>query len=268
MDRIRVGSLEVSRFIIGSNPMSGFSHQSAEADLRMRHYFTTSQIKRLLRDAEALGINTVIARADHHVMRLLMEYWDDGGVMQWIAQTCPELGSIEAGVRNAIAGGAKACFVHGGVMDHLLAHSKLDEAVRAVEMIRQAGMPAGVGGHNPEVFGWAERNLEVDFYMCCYYNPASRVDSPESSSGGSEWFNDGDRDAMVETIAGLSKPAIHYKVMAAGRKTPEEGLGFAAKHMRPGDAVCVGVYDEQKPDMLREDVGVFLKCLRGATRGF
>jgi hypothetical protein len=126
-------------------------------------------------------------------------------------------------------------------------------------------MPAGVAGHNPEVFHWAERNLEVDFYMCCYYNPASRVDSPESSSGGSEWFNDRDRDIMVEAIAGLSKPAIHYKVMAAGRKTPEEGLGFAAEHMRSGDAVCVGVYDEDKPGMLREDVGVFNLCLSRGT---
>jgi len=262
MDSIRIGSLEVSRFIIGSNPVSGFSHQSGETDLRMRHYFTTNQIKRLLRDAEGLGINTVIARADHHIMRILMEYWDEGGKLQWIAQTCPELGSIEAGVRNAIIGGAKACFVHGGVMDHLLANDKLNEAVRGVEMIRQAGLPVGIAGHNPEVFGWAERNLDLDFYMCCYHNPASRVDSPESSSGGSEWFNDKDRSIMIETIAGLSKPAIHYKVMAAGRKTAEEGLGFAAGHLRPGDAVCVGIYDEHRPDMLREDVEVFVRSLR------
>ena len=119
-----MGSLDVSRFIIGSNPVSGFSHQSGEMDSRMKHYFSTGRIKRLLRDGEGLGINTVIARADHHIMRVLMEYWDDGGKLQWIAQTCPELGSIDAGVRNAIVGGAKACFVHGGVMDHL--HAVLD----------------------------------------------------------------------------------------------------------------------------------------------
>jgi len=261
MDTVRIGSLEVSRFIIGSNPMSGFSHQSAEMDARMRHYYTTAQIKRLLRDAEALGINTVIARADHHIMRLLMEYWDEGGALQWIAQTCPELGTIERGVQNAINGGAKACYVHGGVMDYLLANGGLDEAARAVEMIRKAGMPCGVAGHDPEVFRWAESNLDVDFYMCCYYNPASRAHSPESTSGGTEWFSDKDRDLMIETISGLSKPAIHYKVMAAGRKTPEEGIGFAAEHLRPGDAVCVGIYDEGKPGMLAEDLAIFEKRL-------
>ena len=82
MDFIRIGSLDVSRFIIGSNPVSGFSHQSAETDLRMKHYYSTQQIKRLLHDAEGLGINAVISRADHHIMRVLMEYWDEGGKLQ------------------------------------------------------------------------------------------------------------------------------------------------------------------------------------------
>lgn len=261
MESIGLGSLQVSRFIIGSNPMSGFSHQSAEVDSRMRHYYTTSQIKRLLRDAESLGINTIIARADHHVMRLLMEYWDEGGTLQWIAQTCPELGSIERAIQNAITGGAKACYIHGGVMDHLLAHDQFDEAIKGVEMIRKAGMPVGVAGHNPKVFDWAESNLDLDFYMCCYYNPSSRANSPESGSGGSEWFDDKDRAIMLRTIAMLSKPVIHYKVMAAGRKTPEAGIGFAARQLREHDAVCVGIYDEQHPGMLREDVELFLKAV-------
>lgn len=261
METISIGSLDISRFIIGGNPFSGFSHQSADTDSRMRHFFTAARIKQLLREAESLGINTVIARADHHIMRVLMEYWDEGGRLQWIAQSCPELGATERGVENAIRGGAKACYVHGGVTDHLFAAEKLGDVAHAIEMIRGAGMPAGIAGHNPEVFHWAEENLDVDFFMCCYYNPSSRVQSPESSSGGSEWFHDEDRDRMVETIAGLSKPAIHYKVMAAGRKDPPDAFGFVAKHLRPGDAVCVGVYNEHNPDMLREDVEAFEQSL-------
>ena len=261
METIRIGSLDVSKFIIGGNPLSGFSHLTSELDVEMRHFFTTAQIKRLLRDAESLGINTVMARADHHIIRVLMEYWDEGGGLQWFAQTCPELGAIERGVENAIKGKASACYVHGGVTDNLLANGKLGEAAAAIDMIRAAGMPAGMAGHNPGVFRWAEEHLDVDFYMCCYYNPSSRVVSPESSSGKNECFNDEDRDAMVETIAGLSKPVIHYKVLAAGRKTPEEAFAFVAKHLRPSDGVCVGVYDGQKPDMLREDVEIFQQSL-------
>ena len=92
MDYVNFGSLTVSRFILGSNPFSGFSHQSPEMDQVMRRYFTTARIKGLLSEAETLGVNTIIARTDIHVMRFLLEYWDEGGNLQWFAQTCPEIG--------------------------------------------------------------------------------------------------------------------------------------------------------------------------------
>jgi hypothetical protein len=257
LESVRIGSLDISRFILGSNPISGFSHQSAEMDSRMRHYFTAAHIKQLFAKAESLGITTVIARADHHIMRIFMEYWDEGGKLQWVAQTCPEIGTIERGVQNAINGGAKACYIHGGLMDHLFAQDNLDEVPPAIDMIRAAGLPAGIAGHNPEIFHWAERELNVDFYMCSYYNPASRVDSAEHQAGGREWFLDKDRDIMVGVIAGLSRPAIHYKVMAAGRNDSAEALGFVRNHLRPTDAVCVGIYDEKDPDMLRRSIELF-----------
>ncbi len=65
--------LTVSRLILGSNPFSGFSHQSPERDWEMRHYFSAQRIQSIFKDAEALGVNTVIARSDFHVMRIMME---------------------------------------------------------------------------------------------------------------------------------------------------------------------------------------------------
>jgi len=261
MHYIQIGSLSTSRFVLGGNPISGFSHLAPQLDSRMARYFTSSQVKRLLRDAEALGVNTILARTDRHIMRLLMEYWDEGGALQWFAQTAPELGSIAAGVRNAIHGGAKACYVHGGVMDHLFAGGDMSEAVDAVKLIRDAGMPAGVAGHVPGVLLWADREMDVDFYMCCYYNPIPRTGSPGNPGAGEECFENDDRDAMVAVIQGLSKPAIHYKVLAAGRNDPKEAFEFVARHLRPRDAICVGIYDEGRSDMLREDVEFFESSL-------
>lgn len=257
MQTVNIGSLEVSRFILGTNPVSGFSHQSPEMDSRMKHYFTVAQVKRLFREAESLGITAVIARSDHYIMRVLMEYWDEGGSLQWIAQTCPEVGTMERGIQNAVNGGAKACYIHGGVMDNLFANGRLNEVPAGIEMIRKAGLPAGIAGHNPDVFGWAERELDVDFYMCSYYNPSSRDRSPEHQANVREWFFDKDRRIMAELIATLSRPAIHYKIMAAGRNDPAEALAFAKQHMRDTDAVCVGIYDQDKPQMLRENVELF-----------
>ncbi len=254
MEQVRIGTLSVSKLIIGGNPFSGFSHQGSARDLAMKRYYTTERIKATLREAERVGINTHIGRADHHVMRFLLEYWDEGGTLQWIAQTCPELGTPERGVQNGIAGGAKACFIHGGWMDYVYAQGRLDEIPPAIAMIHDAGMPAGIAGHNPQVFEWAEEHLDVDFYMCSYYNAAHRDKNAEHVSGMPEWFLSEDRGAMTSLIARLSKPVIHYKVLAAGRTPAPEAFAFVAKHLRPQDAVCVGVHTHDNPHMLEEDV--------------
>lgn len=254
---VRLGELEVSRFILGGNPFGGFSHQSPEADARMRHYFTCARIKETYREAERLGITTHIGRADHHIMRVLLEYWDEGGSIQWIAQTCPELGPIERGVRNALRGGARGCYVHGGVMDNLLAQDRLDEVPDAIHMIRDAGLAAGIAGHTPQVFEWAEEHLDCDFYMCSYYNPSSRAEHPEHISGYAETFLPRDRDMMTDLIHRLSRPVIHYKIMACGRNDSTEAFRYVARKLRPQDAVCVGIYTEDDPDQLTQDVALF-----------
>lgn len=267
MQYIQLGELQISRFILGSNPFSGFSHQTPEIDLAMKRYYMTETIKRTIRDAESLGVNTMVARTDHHVMRVLLEYWDQGGTIQWFAQTCPEVGDHQACVARAAAGGARACHIHGGVMDFLLAQGRLDEIPPVVKMIRDRGMLAGIAGHNPKVFEWAESNLDLDYYLCSYYNSAHRDARAEHVSGMKEWFLDEDRQIMAGLIRTLSRPVIHYKVMAAGRNDPRAALDFVARHMRATDAVCVGVYTRDRPEMLREDVALLLEAFSSAPAG-
>jgi len=74
-------------------------------------------------------------------------------------------------VRRAGRGGAVACHIHGGVMDHLVAHGSAGDVAGAIALIRSLGMKAGIAGHVPAVFEWAEKHLDVDYYMCCHYNP-------------------------------------------------------------------------------------------------
>jgi hypothetical protein len=265
MHTTTIGHVTVSRFILGSNPFSTFSHQGEDVDLAMRRYFTTARIKAVMRDAEGLGISGLIARGDHHVLRLLFEYREEGGTLQWFAQTCPELGSIARGVQYAIQGGAVACHIHGGVMDNLVANHRLDEVPEAIKMIRDAGMIAGMAGHTPAVFRWAEEHVDVDYYMCSYYNPIPRTENPEHQRGFHETYLEEDRAVMTATIAGLSKPVIHYKVLAAGRNAPRDAFAYVAQHLRPQDAVCVGVYPEHQPTMLADDVALFSEACAAAV---
>ena len=255
MQYIHIGDVKVSRFILGSNPFSGFSHQGTARDLEMKHYYTAAKIKETIRTAEQLGINTIIARTDYHVIRLLMEYWDEGSPIQWFAQTCPEVGDHLTCINRAAANGAKACHIHGGVMDYLLAQGQIDEIPDVVKEIHDRGMLAGIAGHNPKVFEWAEeRHLDVDYYMCSYYNAAHRDERAEHVSGMEEWFLEEDRQVMTDLIQQLSKPVVHYKVLAAGRNDPEAALAFTASKMRATDATCIGVYTKDNPNMLAQDI--------------
>jgi len=251
---VDLGSLTVSKMILGGNPFSGFSHQGSARDVEMREYYTPERIVAAMRRAERLGVTTAICRADEHIRGVLARHWADGGSLQWIAQTCPEQGNEPPRVDEAVEAGAKAVFIHGGTMDYLLANDRLEVLPGAIDQVRRAGLPVGVAGHDPALFGWAERNLEVDFYMCSYYNPTSRAENASHDSDAEERFCDDDRAAMVEVIATLSKPAIHYKVMAAGRKDPAEALGFVAEHLRDQDAVCIGYYLKDHPDAIGENL--------------
>ena len=53
---------------------------------------------------------------------------------------------------KAAAVGAKACHLHGGVMDARLAAHRMEEAIPLVARIRELGMLAGVAGHNTGIF--------------------------------------------------------------------------------------------------------------------
>ena len=257
---VKLGDLAVSRFILGGNPQSGFSHWDAPLDDEMRHYYTTERCKALYREAESLGVTTHIGRADHHIIRILMEYWDEGGAIQWIAQTCPELGPPERGALNGLRYGAKAVFIHGGQTDHLYHQGKLEEIQPVVNMVRDAGLPCGLAGHKTEIFAYAEEHVDCDFYMCCYYDPLPRDRSPEHITQ-EEYFDPAHREKMAKFIQQLSRPVIHYKIVASGRNDPREAFSYAARHMRPTDAVCVGIFQKYRPHELAEGVRLLKEAL-------
>lgn len=261
MEQVDLGGLSASRFIIGGNPFSTVSHQGAARDREMRSWYTVARIKETLADAESHGVTAFLGRADNHIIRMLWEFRDEGGGLDWIAQTTPELATIRRSIARAVDGGANAVFIHGGQTDQLLAQERLGELHDEIARIHDAGLPAGIAGHNPDVHRWAEDHLDVDFYMCCYYNPSRRDRQAERDATAQETYREEDRQAMVGVIQGLKRPAIHYKIMAAGRNGPDEAFAFAAAHLRGNDAVCVGVHTKDNPHMVRENVERLDRCL-------
>jgi len=257
MQTIKLGDVEVTRFILGGNPFSGFSHQNPQRDREMVRYYTVDRIKETLRKAEAAGIHTVIGRSDNHIKRLLWEYWDEGGTIQWIAQTASELGDQLQAIRTAARAGAKAVYLHGGIVDFWYAQGQTDLLAAALETMRECQVVGGFAGHDMRAHTWIRDNLQPDFQMCCYYDPSPRGDNPHHVGGHREKWDLERRQEMADFIPTLPWPAIHYKVFAAGNHSIEEGWQFLAQHLRPIDGVCIGHHLGDNPDMIAENVATF-----------
>lgn len=257
LKRVRIGSVEVTRLVIGGNPFSGFSHQGPARDREMRSYYTVDRIKRALRKAEDAGINTFFGRADNHIMRMLQEYWAEGGRIQWFAQTASEREDYAGNISAAAECGARGAYLHGGVADFYLHNGQTEHFDKALRHARSRGLAAGIAGHRTETHAWARDHLAPDFELCCYYDPIPRSSNPNHVSGDSEVFDPRQRDAVVKLIPSLKWPVVHYKVLAGGRTPAEEAFAFAARHVRPQDIVLVGFHLGDDEDLIAKTVDLF-----------
>jgi len=266
LPRIRLGSLEVSRLIVGGNPFSGISHQSGEADKKMRDYYTAARIKATLAEAERCGINTFIGRVDNHVCRLMNEYYNEGGRIQWIGQTAPEQRSLERNIRRASSFGARGCYIQGGTADQYHEEGKLEELAEPLALMRELGLVAGIAAHDPGTHRRAQEiGLDVDFYMMCLYNLTGRR-GRILNADPNERFVASDRGAATDMMRQLNKPAVAYKFMAAGRNEPRDAFHYVYRHIKPDDAALVGVYTEHQPDQVETDVRLAIEAIEACAK--
>jgi hypothetical protein len=239
---IQIADLTVSRLICGGNPFSGISHQTYELDNEMKDFYTVERIKKTLRDCEQLGINSLVARADNHIRRMLREYWSEGGTIQWIGQTASEWGSLRQSIIAMVETGAKAVYLHGSTVDEMFLDGRQDELPPLLDLIHSAGIPAGIASHNPRVIrhihaeGW-----EADFYVFSFYDAVTNGDL----------FLEDDRPEAVKLIQEVDKPCIGIKVLAAGRHDPKEAIKYAFENIKPTDAIAVGTFCRDRPDEMR-----------------
>jgi hypothetical protein len=249
--------LTITRLIIGGNPFSGFSHQSHERDEEMLNYYTTERLKETLRRAEAAGINTTIMRSDPHIHRLLREYYNEGGQIQWIAQVGGDSGqeTVARAIDVAVAARAKAIYIHGGHVDQAYAEGKPDVLKEWLDRVRGHGIPAGVAGHAPEAHLWVNELGIADFHAVCFYNCGSL------HRGGGDKFDPEAPPLAVDAIRKIPKPCIGYKILGAGRVEVRKAFEYAFANIKDTDAVNVGMYRGDNDNMVEDNVAMVREIL-------
>jgi hypothetical protein len=254
----KIRGLTISRLICGGNLISAFAHSrdlTYVSDL-LKHYFTDEKVWETLHLCEELGINTAILRSDDRVFRLLDAYWNkQGGKIQWIAQTQPSDTEPEVNLRQAIDHGAKACYIHGGIGDRWVKEGHMDLFSKALGAIKDAGLPAGIAGHDLEVPKAVEAaGLEPDFYMKTFHRADYWSYTRDRVKDNSWCADPGETLKFMEKV---ERPWIAFKVLAAGAIHPRAGFRYAFEH--GADFACVGMFDFQ----LREDVAIAAEVLSG-----
>jgi hypothetical protein len=240
----RIGSLQVSRLICGGNLTSGFAHSRdlLYVSSLLKHYFTRDKIFETWRKCEANGINTGLLRLDDQVIRLINDYWHgEGGKLQWIAQCKLPADDWKSDILRAVDAGAHAAYVHGGAADAAVQKGRLDDLAKAVELIRQNRLPAGIGAHLTEVpVAVSQHGMPVDFWMKTF-NAKSYWSAGPMPRNDSVWEETPDK--TIKFMRTDKRPWIAYKVLGAGAIKPEEGFRYALEN--GADFLCVGMFDFQ-----------------------
>jgi hypothetical protein len=244
LQRGKLGKYEVSRLIIGGDPISGIAHAGElvyQADF-MLQYFNTDKILETLSRAEQNGINTLLMRADDRIIKhVTIHNKERGGKLQWIATSAPEQGDPVENSKRARDNGAIAMYLHGGVADNLVKAGKVEEIGQIVEGFKKTGILAGIGAHLLDTArGCTQARLDPDFFMMTI----NRVNYYCSEAAEVGIF-----------MRSIKKPWIAFKVLGAGRVKPQEGFHLAFKN--GADFLAVGMFDWQ----VRENVAMVQEML-------
>ncbi len=260
LPQIQLGNARVSRLICGCNPIFGNSHTSKDLDREMVEYFTYANIKGMLRECEANGVNTFQAVANMFCERVVEEYWNEGGSIQWIGQTDSQQENLIANVRVAARYHPVGLYHHGTRTGNLWRTGRIDELRPLIDEIKSLGIAAGVGAHFPEIIEYCEDNdWGVDFYMASFYNVYKTSEGWRESyvvSGvrTAETYDDADRDRMVKTIRQTPKPCLGFKILGAGRHAEPANarrmaFEYAFSSIKPTDGVVVGMFPKHRPEV-------------------
>lgn len=254
----RIGNMQVSRILLGGNLLTHFTHSR---DLKYvynlaAHYNTDDKILETLAVAERNGINTLVIHTVPEILAVLKKYREEmGGKMQYIiCPTAPvgnDLSEYAKQVKSLVDDKVDAIYLWGVHADKLVAEGRMDALARLVDMVKEHGIPSGVGSHDTNVVVACEKNkIAADFYIKTFHHhkyptgpkPHELTEACNEIPG--YWCKNPQETA--EVMANVEKPWIAFKVMAAGAIPPESAFQYAFKN--GADHVLAGMFDFEIAD--------------------
>lgn len=256
--RTEVAGVSLSRMIIGTNWMLGWSHRGPASDHQILNKFSNGEkAYPLLKTFLDRGVDTLMAPLQQEkVMQEAVQYAQEKSGKKLILIDTPIINvddseaarrEARATIRRSKECGATFCLVHHSSAEQLVNKNKhvIDRLPDYLDMIRQEGMIPGLSAHMPELVTYSDENeYDVQTYIQIY-NAMGFLMQVEV-------------ETVNQIIHNAKKPVMTIKPMAAGRTTPFVGLNFVWNTIRPCDMVTVGCFD---PEEAEEDVEISLAAI-------
>lgn len=273
LPRGKIKGIEISRMMIGGNLIGGWAHSRdlMYVSQLFKAYNTEEKVIETLALAEQHGINTI--QIDPRCQDFVVNYNEKhGGKMQSLVcmMPDPDAQKMRDQIRTIVDKGATMLYTHGGVTEPLVRDGRLDVIAKSLELMRDEGLPAGVGSHALEVPVACEENgLEPDFYVKTLHSDRYWSATPKESREAWCWhlpagkefgsYHDNiwclDPEKTAQFMKSVERPWIAFKVLAAGAIHPRMGFSYAFRN--GADFIIVGMFDFQ----IAEDVAILQQIL-------
>lgn len=253
--RTTVGGISVSRMIMGSNWLLGYSHTGPAADTMIKkRYSSIEPFTQMLEAYMSYGVDTIMAPfgGSDDLVRAVKETEQKLG-REIIMVDTPIINvddnenarkEAEATINACAKNGSTFCLIHHSSAEQLVNKNKgeIERISDYTSMIREAGLVPGLSAHMPELITYSDQNeYDIETYIQIYNCMGFLM------------------QIEIETIASIihsaKKPVMTIKPMAAGRCSPYVGLNFSWSTIRDCDMITVGAFT---PDEVHEDVEISL----------
>jgi hypothetical protein len=262
---VRLGRHQVTRLILGGNPVYGHSHFNRLLSQHLTDWHTPERVQELLHRCERAGINTWQNSYAERTLQDLERYRRAGGRMHWLCLGKPDWDRNPERIDDAARRGAIGIAPHGALAERLHRQGRLDVLTGLLRRIRDRGVLVGLSAHNPALIELAEeRGWDVDYYMCCLYYLTRPREELRRLLGDDlplgEIYLPSDPPRMFRVIRAARKPCLVYKVLAAGRRVGtaaevRQCFETALNNIKPTDALIVGMY-QQLGDQVGENAAL------------
>jgi hypothetical protein len=272
---VKLGPHQVTRLIIGGNPVYGYAHFNKLLAQHMSSWHTPERVLELLRRCEKAGLNTWQNSYAERTLDDLERYRTAGGKMHWLCLGKPDWDQKPDRVDDAAKHKPIGIAPHGALAERCHRQGKLNVLTDLLKRIRDKGVLVGLSAHNPALIELAaEKGWDVDYFMCCLYYLTRPREEFQKLLGSDlplgEIYLPSDPSRMFKVIQAVKKPCLVYKVLAAGRRiqNPAEVrkcFETALSNIKPTDALIVGMY-QQFGDQVGENAAL-VRELAGRSRG-